>query len=146
MSSTPVPVRACPRDQRGAAAVEAALVISFLLFPILVGVVKFGFLIWDQQKQPPYDARIAPSEIIGRFDCAQLVDRVKTTVVNNVAALDAPLSADSVVVDVVEATPSVGVLVEVEVRLPAESAAGSPVVAEAASRLSHVTLTTETCM
>ena len=125
---------------------EAALVISFLLFPILVGVVKFGFLIWDQQKQPPYDARIAPSEIIGRFDCAQLVDRVKTTVVNNVAALDTPLSADSVVVDVVEATPSVGVLVEVEVRLPAESAAGSPVVAEAASRLSHVTLTTETCM
>jgi hypothetical protein len=126
--------------------VEAALVISFLLFPILVGVVKFGFLIWDQQKQPPYDARIAPSEIIGRFDCAQLVDRVKTTVVNNVAALDTPLSADSVVVDVVEATPAVGVLVEVEVRLPAESAAGSPVVAEAASRLSHVTLTTETCM
>jgi len=126
--------------------VEAALVISFLLFPILVGVVKFGFLIWDQQKQPPYDARIAPSEIIGRFDCAQLVDRVKTTVVNNVAALDTPLSADSVVVDVVEATPSVGVLVEVEIRLPAGSAAGSPVVAEAASRLSHVTLTTETCM
>jgi hypothetical protein len=126
--------------------VEAALVISFLLFPILVGVVKFGFLIWDQQKQPPYDARIAPSEIIGRFDCAQLVDRVKTTVVNNVAALDTPLSADSVVVDVVEATPAVGVLVEVEVRLPAGSAAGSPVVAEAASRLSHVTLTTETCM
>jgi hypothetical protein len=126
--------------------VEAALVISFLLFPILVGVVKFGFLIWDQQKQPPYDARIAPSEIIGRFDCAQLVDRVKTTVVNNVAALDTPLSADSVVVEVVEATPAVGVLVEVEVRLPAESAAGSPVVAEAASRLSHVTLTTETCM
>lgn len=125
---------------------EAALVISFLLFPILVGVVKFGFLIWDQQKQPPYDARIAPSEIIGRFDCAQLVDRVKTTVVNNVAALDTPLSADSVVVDVVEATPAVGVLVEVEVRLPAGSAAGSPVVAEAASRLSHVTLTTETCM
>ncbi|HEY0772719.1 MAG TPA: hypothetical protein VGD51_01455, partial [Nocardioidaceae bacterium] len=108
--------------------------------------VKFGFLIWDQQKQPPYDARIAPSEIIGRFDCAQLVDRVKTTVVTNVAALDTPLSADSVVVDVVEATPSVGVLVEVEVRLPAESSAGSPVVAEAASRLSHEPLTTETCM
>jgi hypothetical protein len=136
----------CPSDQRGAAAVEAALVISFLLIPILVGVVKFGFLIWDQQKQPPYDARIAPSEIIGRFDCAQLVDRVKTTVVNNAAVLDTPLSADAVVVDVVEATPAVGVLVEVEVRLPAESASGSPVVAEAASRLSHVTLTTETCM
>jgi hypothetical protein len=138
-------VRVCPDDQRGAAAVEAALVISFLLVPLLVGVVKFGFLIWDQQKQPPYDARIAPSEIVGRFDCAQLVERVRTTVVDNSAALATPLAADSVVVDVVEAAPTVGVLVEVRVNVPEASGSG-PLVAEAASRLDHVTLTTETCM
>lgn len=147
MSSIPVrAARVRPRDQRGAAVVEAALVISFLLVPILVGVIKFGFLIWDQQKQPPYDARLAPSEIIGRFDCAELVDRVKRTVVGNSAALDAPLQAESVAVQVVEATPTVGVLVEVRVHVPAAYGTGNPLVTEAASRLSHVTLTTETCM
>lgn len=147
MSSNPLRFRVVrTRDQRGAVVVEAALVISFFLIPILVGVLTLGQKLWDAQKQPPYDARIAPSQIIGRFSCEELVDRVRTTVVSNSTALDAPLAADSVVVDVVEATPTVGVLVEVEVRVPALSSSGSPTVTEAASRLEHVSLTTETCL
>ena len=147
MSSTPVPVRVQDRSgQRGAVVVEAALVISLVLAPILMGVITLGERLWAAQRTPPYDVRIAPSQIVGRFTCAELVDRVRVTVVNNSAALDAPLDAQSVAVDVVEVAPTVGVLVEVSVSAPPLSSTGSPVVAEAASRLEQVSLTTETCL
>jgi hypothetical protein len=80
---TPARFRAHRRTQRGAAVVEAALVISFVLIPLLVGVLTFGERLWRAQAVEPYNARVAPTQIVGHFTCAELVDRVKQTVVNN---------------------------------------------------------------
>jgi hypothetical protein len=147
LSRTPARAhRARHEDHRGAAVVEAALVISFFLVPILVGVLTLGEKLWVAQRSSPYEPRIAPTEIIGRFTCAELVDRVKTTVVNNAAALDTPLGAEQVAVRVVEALPTVGAMVEVEVTLPAASQGDSATVAEATSRLEQVSVSTESCL
>lgn len=146
---TSTPTRAHPAsrtDQRGAAVVEAALVISFFLVPILVGVLTLGEKLWAAQRSAPYEPRIAPTEIIGTFTCAELVDRVKTTVVNNAAALDTPVGVEQVAVDVVETLPTVGAMVEVQVTLPAASSGDSATVVEATSRLEQVSVSTETCL
>ncbi len=147
MSSNPLRGRMSRRpDQRGAAVVEAALVISFFLVPLLVGVLLFGERLWAAQKTPPYDAHLAPSEITGNLTCAELVDRVKTTLVNNAAGLPTPLQSSWITVNVIEALPTVGVLVDVKVSVPPADGTGDPLVTEAASRLDNVTLTTSTCM
>jgi hypothetical protein len=79
LSRTSVLVRTWRRaGQRGAAAVEAAFVVSFFLAPVLVGVVTVGEQLWHAQRQSPYEARTVASEVVGRFTCAQLVDRVKS--------------------------------------------------------------------
>ncbi|HSE10125.1 MAG TPA: hypothetical protein VLB29_15810 [Nocardioidaceae bacterium] len=147
MSDTPTRAPCtCVEDQRGAAVVEAALVISFLLVPILVGVLTLGAKLWHAQAAAPYEPRIAPTEIIGEFTCAELVERVKTTVIANAAAQDMPLGAEQVAVDVVEALPSVGAMVEVTVTLPAAAEGDSATVAGATSRLEQVSVATESCL
>jgi hypothetical protein len=144
--STPARTRAHRRTQRGAAVVEAALVISFVLIPLLVGVLTLGERLWKAQKTDPYDARIAPTQIVGYFTCEELVDRVKTTVVDNSASLDTPVDVSWVAVEVVEIVPTVGVLVEVSITVPPATEGGSPLVTEATSRLEHVSVSTESCL
>jgi hypothetical protein len=147
VTSRPPGSRARGREgQRGAAAVEAALVISFFLAPILGGVLTLGERLWQAQKQPPYDARTVSSQVVGRFGCAELVDRVKTTLVNNTAHLDVPLEAGWIAVDVVDVLPTVGAIVEIGISVPALDGLGSPTVTEASERLEHVSVTTETCL
>ena len=147
MSRNPVRRRRLFRqDQRGAAVVEAALVISFVMIPILLGVLDLGERLWRAQKQPAYEPRIASSEIIGTFTCEELVDRVKTTVVSNAAAADTPIGSDAVAVKVVEAIPTVGAVVDVSVTIPPPEGADNGIVTEATSKLESVSVTTESCL
>lgn len=146
MNSNPRCARARSRGQRGAAVVEAALVISFFLVPMLVGVLTLGEKLWHAQKHGPYEPRLSSSDISGRLSCDELASRVKTTVVNNAAALDTTVDASWVAVEVVEAVPTLGVLVEVSVTVPAADGSGSSLVTETATRLDNVTLTTESCL
>jgi hypothetical protein len=120
--------------------------MSFVLIPLLVGVLTLGERLWRAQAIEPYNARVAPTQIVGHFTCAQLVDRVKQTVVDNSASLDTPVDVSWVGVQVVEIVPTVGVLVEVSITVPAAKEGGSPLVTEATSRLEHVTVSTESCL
>lgn len=144
-SSTPVRKRRY-RDQRGAAVVEAALVISFVMIPILVGVLTLGERLWHAQKHPPYEPRLTSSEIVGSFTCAELVDRVKSTVVSNAAAANTSIGAEAVAVKVVETMPTVGAVVDVSVTLPALAGSDNALVAEATSKLESVSVSTESCL
>jgi hypothetical protein len=122
------------------------MVISFFLIPTLVGVLTLGERLWHAQKVAPYEPRIASSQIIGRFTCAELVDRVKTTVVNNAAAANTTIGTGDVVVQVVEALPTVGAVVDVSVTLPPPDGGDTPLVTGATSKLENVSVTTETCL
>lgn len=119
--------------------------ISFFLFPILIGVITLGEKLWLAQKVEPYDLRSVGSEVVGRFSCAELVDRVKTTLVNNSAHLDVPLELQWLVVDVVDVLPTAGAVVRIGISVPASDGLDDPTVTEASHRLENVSLTTETC-
>jgi hypothetical protein len=130
------------RDQRGAVVVEAALVITFFLLPMLLGVLTFGERLWHLQKHDPYEPRIYASQVVGVFDCAGLLDRVKNTVVNNISGLGVPIDPSWVSVAVVEVDPT-GVLVSVTVSVPEGS--GGPMTLRSATRLENVDLTSVAC-
>lgn len=146
MSSNPV--RALTwrrRDQRGAVVVEAALVISFFLIPLLVGVLTLGQRLWDAQHKDPYEPRVASSQVRGVFTCTDLVSRVETTVANNIAGLGVPMDPSWVTAKVVEVFPTVGVLVDVTVTVPPPGGTGNPMVTHAAITLDNAGVTTSLC-
>jgi hypothetical protein len=146
MSSTPTRVRARRRrSQQGAAVVEAALVISFFLIPLMVGTFTLGERLWQAQKKDPYEPRIASSQVVGVFTCTELVSRVETTVANNIQGLGVPISPGWVEAEIVEIVPDVGVLVEVKVTVPPPDGTGDPVVTEASVQLENASLTTSVC-
>jgi hypothetical protein len=89
---------------------------------------------------------VASSEIIGSFTCEELVDRVKTTVAENAAAASLPVGTEAVAVDVVEALPTVGAVVDVSVTLPPPEGSEDAVVTEATSKLENVSVSTESCL
>jgi hypothetical protein len=124
--------------------VEAALLITFFLLPMLVGVITLGERLWHLQKYDPYEPRIYTSQIVGTFDCLGLIDRVRNTVVNNIAGLGVPIDPSWVSVAVVEVDPT-GVLVDVTVSVPPPDGSGNPVVLESATRLDNVDLTAIAC-
>jgi hypothetical protein len=145
------------RRERGAMAVEAALILSFILVPLLLGVLSYGSYFWDAQKVQPLSSRLPLQNIVGTFNCAQLIDRVKTTVQNALPEVtglidtDIPLSA--IGVRVVNVLPTVGVDVTVSLTLQTSFDLGGLVplpnggniVSEATYRLDNVKLTTAGC-
>lgn len=142
------------RDQRGAVVVEAALVVTFLLTPILAGILTLGERLWHAQKTHAYAARIPGGAVSGtNLTCAELVDRVKDTVVANVNSVSGsllPIGVDQVVVTVVDQLPTIGVVVQVTVTPPPSTTpslipAGQGLTAESTHRLSAVSLSTESC-
>jgi hypothetical protein len=138
-------------------AVEAALILSFILVPLLLGVLSYGSYFWDAQKVQPLSSRLPLQNIVGTFNCAQLIDRVKTTVQNALPEVtglidtDIPLSA--IGVRVVNVLPTVGVDVTVSLTLQTSFDLGGLVplpnggniVSEATYRLDNVKLTTAGC-
>jgi hypothetical protein len=145
-------------DERGAAAVEAAFFLGVVLIPLLVGVITYGSYFWQAQKVGPMSARLPLSSIVGQFNCAQLIDRVKTTVQNALPGLTGVLGVneiplDAIGVTVINVLPTVGVDVEVSISLPAANQLGGllplpndgNVISEATYRLENVKLTTAGC-
>lgn len=143
--------------ERGAIAVEAAVILSVVLMPLLLGVITYGSYFWQAQKAEPLAARLPLQSIVGEFNCAQLVDRVKTTVQNALPGItnlfSGTLPLDAIGVRVIDVLPSVGVDLEVSVSLPALNTLGGllplpnggSLVSEATYRLDNVTLTTAGC-
>lgn len=145
------------RSERGAVAVEAAFILSIVLMPLLLGVITYGSYFWQAQRVAPYSTRLSLNDIVGTFDCSQLVARIKTTVQNalpNVlGAVDGTLPAEDIVVDIVDVLPVVGADVTVSIQIPAANQLGGllplpnggQLVSEATYRLDNVKLTTAGC-
>jgi hypothetical protein len=138
-------------------AVETAIILTVVLIPLVLGVITFGSYFWQAQKVQPLSARLPLQNIVGTFNCAQLVDRIKTTVQNalpEVAGLvgtDIPL--DAIGVTVVDVLPTVGVDVTVSITLKSSFDLGGliplpnggNILTEATYRLDNVKLTTAGC-
>lgn len=151
------PVRSTRRGDRGAIAVEAAVILSVVLMPLLLGVLTYGNYFWQAQKAQPIAAQLPMQSIVGLFNCAELVDRVKTTVQNALPSVtnlfNGVLPLDAIGVRVVNVLPSVGVDIVVSVSVPAANQLGGLVplpnggnlVSEATYRLDNVQLTTAGC-
>ena len=145
------------KDERGAVAVEAALFLSVVLIPLLLGVVTYGMYFWKAQQVAPLSQRLPLDSIVGQFNCSQLVDRVKTTVQNALPGVSTlfgdqlPLTA--IGVTVIDVLPTIGVDVSVSIALDGASDLGGllplpnagKIVSEATYRLDNVQLTTAGC-
>ncbi|MDN4160617.1 TadE/TadG family type IV pilus assembly protein [Nocardioides abyssi] len=108
--------RASPRRDSGAAAVEGALVTAFVLVPLLLGVLSYGFYFWQAQKVQTMDLEIPQNSLSGIYCSAdQLLNRVYGLLGPNVGAiannLSVPSSAVSLVGSIVESLPGIGVVV-----------------------------------
>lgn len=67
-------VHAAGRSERGAAAVEAALLISSVLAPLMLGVLNYGHYFWQLQRVPELDPNIDQSSLVGTYCVNQLPD------------------------------------------------------------------------
>lgn len=145
------------KDEQGAVTVEAALLLSVVLLPLLIGVVSFGMYFWKAQQVAPLSQRLPLDSIVGQFNCAQLVDRVKTTVQNALPAVsglfDNQIPLDAIGVTVLDVLPTIGADVSISITLPGTSTLGGLIplpnggnlISEATYRLDNVELTTAGC-
>lgn len=142
--------------ERGAIAVEAALVLTFVLVPLLLGVIQYGSWFWRAQDVSNYEPRIPSGGVSGRFSsCAELVDRVKSTVqgiLPDVGGSTGLVPLSDITVDVVDVLPTVGVVVRVGVEVPVDGLVSliplpndGRVLTEFTARLDDVTVATESC-
>ena len=107
--------------ERGAAAVEAALVCSALLLPLLLGVITWGDYFFRAQRVDTLAPAVPVGGVAGEFTCQGLKDTVASTVVGVVQDLDpslAGIAVDDVTVSVVEILPDVGVTVDIHIETP----------------------------
>jgi hypothetical protein len=145
------------RSERGAVAVEAALFLSVVLIPLLLGVITYGMYFWKAQQAEPLAQRLPLNNIVGQFNCAQLVDRVKTTVQSALPSVSGlfgnQLPLTDIGVTVINVLPTVGVDVSVSIRIDGAGQLGGllplpnggDIISEATYRLDNVTLTTAGC-
>jgi hypothetical protein len=109
------------RDDAGAAAVEAGLLISAILMPLLLGVINYGHYFWQLQRVPELDPNIDQSGLVGTYCLGQIPDlltRVREAALvaaNNLDdGNDLPLSLSDITATVVSYTPdTLGLVVEV---------------------------------
>jgi len=143
--------------ERGAAAVEAGLLISFVLVPLLLGVLYYGSYFWRAQHVAAYAPRLPQAGVTGELSCSELVARVKQLVLGGVddadRALGEHLGLDDVAVDVVRVLPTVGADVRVSLVVPAVSETlawlplphGGDLVSDVLVRLDNVSVSTTSC-
>ena len=143
------------RPERGAAAVEAGLVTTFLM-PLMAGVLFYGNWFWHAQHVPQAAARLPQGAVVGyNLTCTEVVSLVKQAVVDQSTALGdayAPgIGLDQVAVDVVEVLPDMSAVVTISVTTQMDSGLTSwlpndgALVTEATMRLQNVTVSTSTC-
>lgn len=128
-----------------------------VLVPLVLGVITYGSYFWQAQKAEPLATRLPLDDVVGEFNCAQLIDRVKTTVQSalpNVSgALGGVLPLDAIGVTVVNVLPSVGVDIALSITVPAVGQLGGllplpnggNLLSEATYRLDNVKLTSAGC-
>lgn len=112
--------------ERGAAAVEAGLVVSVLLVPLMLGVLQWGDYFWRAQRVDTVTPGVPVGAMAASFTCDALKNQVATTVVAVVNGLDSSLGlqASDVTVVVIEVLPDVGVTVDVHISVPTAGLAG----------------------
>jgi hypothetical protein len=143
------------RSERGAAAVEAGLVTTFLM-PLMLGVFVWGNWFWQAQFAPPAAVRLPQGSVVGyNLTCSEVVALVKQAVVDQSTALGdayAPrIGLDQVAVKVVEVLPDLSAVVQIGVSVPVDSAFTSwlpndgAIVTDSTMRLQNVTVSTSVC-
>lgn len=144
------------RDQRGAVAVEAALVSSFILVPLLLGVLYYGFYLWKMQSVPLLDPNLDQAGFVGEVCEGELLDRVKTAALvaleNVDDAVGLPLTSNDVTTSLVHAVPGqLGVDVRISITTLVTSSSpvplpnGGNVVNDVMLRLENVVIKTAGC-
>ncbi len=153
--ATPWPRPGRTRSERGVAAVEAGLIVTFLS-PLLVGTLFYGTYFWKAQQLDAYTPTIPPTAVVGTYlNCVDLLTKVRNTVLVNSNGLGTAteLQLDDITATVVDHVPErLGVDVLISVRVPVVSAGvgallpnGGDVVTEALTRLESVRLDTQSC-
>ena len=110
-------------DERGAAAVEAALVFATVLTPLMLGVLNYGYFFWQRQRVAELDPNIDQSGIVGTYCTGQIPDlltRVRQSALvaaqnlNSGTSTDLPLSLADITATAVSYTPNtLGLVVEI---------------------------------
>lgn len=145
-----------PRTQRAAAAVEAALVVSVLLIPLIVGILQWGDYFWRAQRVDTLAPAVPSGAVAGTFTCSGLKSVVAgqiAAVVNGLDPAAAPISAQDVVVTVTEVLPDVGVTVDIHIQTAATDGlasliplpGGGALVTDFSQRLADVSVSTSPC-
>ena len=143
--------------ERGAVAVETGFILSVVLIPLLLGVITYGMYFWRAQTAEPLASRLPLVNIVGTFNCAELIDRIKTTVqnalpeINGLVGDEIPLT--DIGVRVIDVLPTIGVVVEVSITVGGAGSLGGllplpnggALVSEATYRLENIKLTSAGC-
>ncbi len=97
------------RGQRGAVAVEFALVSSALLVPLLLGALFYGYYLWKMQHVPLLDPNLDQAGFVGEMCPGELLARVKEAALvameNVDGAAGIPLASNDVTTTLVNAVP-----------------------------------------
>ena len=101
--------RARKSDHRGAVALEAALVGSVILLPLLLGVLYYGYYLWKMQQVPLLDPNLDQAGFVGDLCPADLLARVKTAALVALENVDdgtgLPLTSNDVTTSLVNSVP-----------------------------------------
>jgi hypothetical protein len=103
--------------------VEAALMISVLLMPLMLGVFYYGYFLWKAQSQPLLDPNVDQAAFVGEICGGELLARVSQAVLVTAENLDdgtrLPIKLQDVTATVVSAVPSgLGVDIRVSISAP----------------------------
>jgi Flp pilus assembly protein TadG len=119
------------RGERGAVAVEAAIVSSVLLVPLLLGVLYYGNYLWKSQQVALLDPNLDQSGFVGEICPGELLARVKDAAlvamenVDDAAGL--PLTSNSITTSLVNGVPGqLGVDIRVSITTTITSSAPIP--------------------
>ncbi|MBA8804113.1 hypothetical protein FB382_002404 [Nocardioides ginsengisegetis] len=134
---------------------EAGLVVSLLLAPLLVGIIQWGDYFWRAQSVDTLAPAVPTGAVAGTFTCEGLKSAVAAqvaSVVNGLNPSGSPMTAAAVLVTVTEVLPSVGVTVDIHVEAPTSGLAsliplpgGGALVTDFSQRLSDVTVSSAVC-
>jgi hypothetical protein len=118
-------LRCRPRHaESGAAAVEAALLLSLVLAPLMIGVLYYGYVFWKLQRVPELDPNVDQASFVGTYCVGAIPDlltRVRAAALvaaqNLDNGTDLPVSLSDITATVVSYTPdTLGLVVSVAFR------------------------------
>lgn len=142
-------------DERGIAAIEAAILVSILLVPLILGIIQWGDYFWKAQKVDTLAPAVPEGQVAGVFTCEGLQDVVTAAVVDVVAGLDPDLPVvvpEDVVVTVLEVLPEVGVVVQIHLEVVVDGLSslvplpnGGAIITDFTQRFDDVTLSDQVC-